>query len=436
MSAPKQLSRDEFRRQYLADLALMAKNDAKNLAANQLFRETGVPAQPVDTRTITEKLADVEGLKQLLRAELNRITDSTSASQIIGGLEADELRFAYEQFATIERDMRTRFASGVPADIFIQYLRRLMEQFATTGGVPTTVEEAIAPIAESIKRGSVAKRRATEGASGDYVAKMELPDVDTIKTQMTKSQVLSMWKRIKDELYRQLRDEEGLTQDQIDRRKAIYKRITSGGVRSADSIRSWIEDNADDWNAIRGFMSGVSGSGIMGSGLARKRPSGLPPRVKDGMKPKLFGEFGTHLLDLRKLENGLASFRTSKGTPCKFGVHRVSPCVVNVLKKISGGSIPEYEDIDVLKEDEKIYIADILGKTKLDTKIKMPNPLKNKLQREADRFEVLKGQIMAGNDSRELLKEFKILLLKLTKEGRIPKRECNEILYELAVLNM
>jgi hypothetical protein len=434
MSNP-QLSREEFRKRYLASLSTEIKNDAKNLTANQVFRDTGVPSQPVDTRTITEKLADVEGLKQLLRMELNKITDSTSASQIIGQLEAEELRFAYEQFATIERDMRTRFASGVPADIFVSYLRRLVEQFAVTGGVPQTTEEVLAPIAETIKRGSVAKRKQSEGATGEYISKVELTEIDGL----TKGQMVSLWKRIKDELYRQLRDEESLTQDQIDRRKAIYKKITSGGIRSAESIRSFIKANPDDWDDIQGFMSGIAGSGIRGAGLAslrRKRPSGLPPRVKEGMKPKLYGEFGTHLLDLRKLDKGLASFRTSKGTPCKFGVHRVSPCVVNVLKKISGGSIPEYEDIDVLKEDEKIYIADILGKTKLDTKIKMPNPLKSKLQREADRFEILKGQIMAGNDSRELLKEFKILLLKLTKEGRIPKKESNEILYELMVVGL
>jgi hypothetical protein len=434
MSNP-QLSREEFRKRYLASLSNEIKNDAKNLTANQVFRDTGVPSQPVDTRTITEKLADVEGLKQLLRMELNKITDSTSASQIIGQLEAEELRFAYEQFATIERDMKTRFASGVPADIFVSYLRRLVEQFAVTGGVPQTTEEVFAPIAETIKRGSVAKRKQTEGATGEYISKVELTEIDGL----TKGQMVSLWKRIKDELYRQLRDEEGLTQDQIDRRKTIYKKITSGGIRSAESIRSFIKANPDDWDDIQGFMSGIAGSGIRGAGLAslrRKRPSGLPPRVKEGMKPKLYGEFGTHLLDLRKLDKGLASFRTSKGTPCKFGVHRVSPCVVNVLKKISGGSIPEYEDIDVLKEDEKIYIADILGKTKLDTKIKMPNPLKSKLQREADRFEILKGQIMAGNDSRELLKEFKILLLKLTKEGRIPKKESNEILYELMVVGL
>jgi hypothetical protein len=51
-----------------------------------------------------------------------------------------------------------------------------------------------------------------------------------------------------------------------------------------------------------------------------------------------------------------------------------------------------------------------------------------------ERFEILKGQILAGNDSKELVKEFKVAMLKFVKEGRIPKREANEILYELMAL--
>lgn len=430
--AVKPLSREEFRKRYLKSLEVEAKNDAKNLAANQLFKVTGVPSQPVDTRTITEKVADIEGLKQLLRMELSKVTDTTSASQIVSQLDPDELQFAYEQFGNIEKDMKVRFRSGVPADIFVQYLRRLMEQFAITGGVPQTAEEVLEPIAESIKKGSVARRKATETATGDYATKLQLPSADEIAS-LTKSQVITLWKKVKDEIFRQLRDEEGLTQPQIDRRKGIYKKISSSGIRSADSIKKWIADNGEDWTSIQGFMSGVSGSGIVGAGLCKPCKKS-PPKAVSGMGAVTYGQFGTHLINLHKLENGLAAFKNHKGK--SVGVHRVSPQVAKVLKKIAGGSLPDYEDIDELDEDDKIFVANALNKSKLDAKVKIPNPIKSKLQRETDRFEVLKGQILAGNDSKELLKEFKLLLLRLTQEGRVPKRECNEILYELMVIGM
>jgi hypothetical protein len=434
MSAPI-LSKEEYRKRYLASLTLEAKNDAFNLAANQMFKQTGQPSAPADTRTITEKVADVESLKNLVRQQLQGITDSTSASQIIGQLDADEIQFIFQQFGSIERDMTTRFREGVPADIFVQYLRRSMERFAETAGVETTVEEAVGPIVESIRKGSVAKRKASEGASGDYSSRVTLPSLEEL-AELPKSQTIKMWKGIKDEIFRQLRDEDSLTQSQIDNRKRIYRLITAGGTRGSDSIKNWISEHPNEWNDINGFMSGITGSGIMGCGIARKRPSKLPPRVEGGLKATHLANFGRYTIDLAKLDKGLARFKTNDGKGAVTKIHRVSGPVTNVLKKIAGGSLPDYEDIACLTEDEKTYMSDLMDKAKLNDKIKIPSPAKTKLQRESDRFEILKGQILSGNDSKELLREFKLLLLKLTKEKRIPRAECNEVLYELMVVGL
>jgi hypothetical protein len=51
-------------------------------------------------------------------------------------------------------------------------------------------------------------------------------------------------------------------------------------------------------------------------------------------------------------------------------------------------------------------------------------------------FEKMRGQILAGNDNKDLLKKFKLTLLKFAKDGRIPRREVNEILIEMASLGM
>ena len=46
----------------------------------------------------------------------------------------------------------------------------------------------------------------------------------------------------------------------------------------------------------------------------------------------------------------------------------------------------------------------------------------------------MKGEILAGNDSNELIKKFKIILLRLSKNGSIPKRESVEIMEDLISL--
>lgn len=60
--------------------------------------------------------------------------------------------------------------------------------------------------------------------------------------------------------------------------------------------------------------------------------------------------------------------------------------------------------------------------------------MKGEGEQEEDRFNILRGEIIAGNDSPKIAKEFKVMLMKFMNEGRIPKRQANEILQELLAL--
>ena len=46
---------DKFRREYLNILKLQTKNDDKNYSANRIYKQTGVPQQPTDTRTLMRR---------------------------------------------------------------------------------------------------------------------------------------------------------------------------------------------------------------------------------------------------------------------------------------------------------------------------------------------------------------------------------------------
>jgi hypothetical protein len=66
--------------------------------------------------------------------------------------------------------------------------------------------------------------------------------------------------------------------------------------------------------------------------------------------------------------------------------------------------------------------------------MKVPCPTKSEEEQENDRFEILKGELSAGNDNAELVKEFKSLLFKFIQEGKIPRRQGHEILMDLTSL--
>jgi hypothetical protein len=62
--------------------------------------------------------------------------------------------------------------------------------------------------------------------------------------------------------------------------------------------------------------------------------------------------------------------------------------------------------------------------------------MKGEGQAEEDRFNILRGEITAGNDSPKIAKEFKTMLLKFMTEGRVPRQQGNSILHEMLSLGI
>lgn len=113
----------KYRDAYMANLNLQIKNNDKNLQANKLHQRTGVPATQIsDYRTTSEKLADVETLRALVRSELLQIADSINAQSIVQKLSVDELRFVAQNIDMIVRDLKPKNRFGVLEPIFRAYL--------------------------------------------------------------------------------------------------------------------------------------------------------------------------------------------------------------------------------------------------------------------------------------------------------------------------
>lgn len=443
----KQLTKEEFRREYLKSLNQDIQNINKNLEANRVFVETGQPSRPTDVRTITEKTADIEGVKALLRAELKKVTDSTNASLIIQGLADDELKFLYTQFGAIENEIKPKFKTGVPADVFIQFLKKYIERFEKTGGVEaalsTQLEEAIEPVLEEISAERTERTKKRE-RTGEYATKFDvakLPNDYDWSNFATAPEIKKTWSEMKAEVKRQKRGVK-LTDDQkLKRENLLISMGTIGKNVSVANIKKWSNENSGDFDYLLDVLQGVVGAGvkmvvaeknrkISGKGVAVAVPK--QERKRMGYKP-----FGKYIIDVIGLDDDIVTIRSpSKASVSTIPRERVSKRVSGVLKTIAGGGMPTYEEVGELKNDEKKYLSKILKTARLSDKIKVPNPDKSKEEAEMDRFNILKGQIIAGNDGKEVVKEFKQMLIKFSNQGRLPKREVNEILSELLMLGM
>ena len=147
--------------------------------------------------------------------------------------------------------------------------------------------------------------------------------------------------------------------------------------------------------------------------------------------------FGKYLLSLKQLQKNKFLLRTkSKNTVLSFKTLTLTRKTKAIVQKLLQDLEVSFDEIDSLNECEKNDIDTIISKTDIDTRLRVPNTKRSKLEKDLNKFNVLRGSIIAGNDNVELLKDFRRLLLSLTNENYISKKECNDVLMELLKLNI
>lgn len=172
--------------------------------------------------------------------------------------------------------------------------------------------------------------------------------------------------------------------------------------------------------------------GYKGSNRGRIRGCGITPIVK----PPTFVGFGINEINIKKL-NDKCIFTLRRNTRSNIKdipSKHVSDRFRNVINSIIGKGIANIDDINNLDDEEKDYLYKIVKTSNMSDKLSVPAPKKDNLEKVVHQFEVMKGQIMSGNDNKDLIKKFKLLIIKLSKEGLLPRNEVNDLLEQLVML--
>jgi hypothetical protein len=113
---------------------------------------------------------------------------------------------------------------------------------------------------------------------------------------------------------------------------------------------------------------------------------------------------------------------------------RVTNSIKEVIAKLTNGKTITYEDVVKLNEDEQDELYEIAKKMKITELMNLPSKIKNKDERLKDEFNLLRGEIIGGQDSPETIKKFKLILYKLKTGKLISIHEYNEMLNMLMEL--
>ena len=179
-------------------------------------------------------------------------------------------------------------------------------------------------------------------------------------------------------------------------------------------------------------IGGVGIKRMKGCGLSKKS---IKINTEEGIKPQdEYVSLGRYYINKPKLNKNIVSVRTKNGYSAKLPVRRVSNNLSSVVKNILGGGMPTTEDLDKLTDDEKNYLHKLSKQSNIIDRLKIPTPNKNQLDKDINEFEIMKGQILNGNDNTQYIKKFKLLIVKLINQDVLPKAQGQEILMELATL--
>ena len=491
---------EKFRRQYMDNLNLRAKLDEIDLQANKLYKRTGqIPVELSDFRTTNERLADIQNLKVEARSKLLEIADGQEANKIAQSLSDNELLFYSQSAEEINKILKPKYRFGIYAEIFIPFLQRYMNDTALSNGIidgnQQTRSTKVGMNADNYARSLATAEQLTQFIKTveDNLKRIEEQSYlrsapylnfksgveNTIKliTGPTPSELIDDIYKIRDKA-EQLDLLESMTkvyedfpvktivENQLDRLIRIIAMKDLNAVTNALSqftskitppteTESWLNIlRSNTAKTIRGQTTSAPaprpgqtgspfrGKGFVGNGVVRKRLDVIIPDedidYSKGINiTKRFAPLGRYIINTHRLDKDIIAIKRPSGSTLKaFPSEKVSTRLASVIRSIVGGAVPTFTDFDELDDIERSYLYKLALESNIADRLSIPAPNKNQVDKEIDEFEKMKGQIMAGNDNRDLVKSFKLLLIRLTKKNIIPKPQSKEIMEELAMLNL
>lgn len=203
------------------------------------------------------------------------------------------------------------------------------------------------------------------------------------------------------------------------------------------ALRKFTTDNFDKIkSAIAELSPKMKGRGLSSVKAKKPRVDIIDPSMVDwnaGVKTtQRFVPFGKFIINSHRLQDDIVAIKRPRGGCLKeFPSTRITPRLGSVIRMIVGGSVPSFEDFDELDDNERAYLHKLAKSSNISERLSIPAPKKSEVDKELNDFEVMKGQIIAGNDNKDLIKKFKMLILKLSNKNLIPKPQVRELLLDL-----
>jgi len=133
-----------------------------------------------------------------------------------------------------------------------------------------------------------------------------------------------------------------------------------------------------------------------------------------GMSDNTYINIGKYLVHRNNLLGGKLQVRSpNKNQVYGFKSQNITNNIKDILLKLHKNEPISFKDVDKLNEQEKNQLYTVGKKLHVSELFDIPSTLKSNEDKLKDEFFLLRGSIMAGNNNPDLLRKFKIVLLKM-----------------------
>jgi hypothetical protein len=175
----------------------------------------------------------------------------------------------------------------------------------------------------------------------------------------------------------------------------------------------------------------------MGSGLKLKNEPNIKLKIGRGLsviQQPTFQEYGKYVVHMNMLMNhDLLNLKyKSLGPIPKFKNHvAVSDIFKEFLLDVLETGKPNKHMYNQIEADERKLFEEISIGAGLWQKFNMKRTTTNNDEEESKRFEILRGEILAGNNNNQVITELRKLVIKFMNTGKIRKNEGLNLLMQL-----
>jgi hypothetical protein len=153
-------------------------------------------------------------------------------------------------------------------------------------------------------------------------------------------------------------------------------------------------------------------------------------------------KFGRYMISINGLKKGVLKLLYPSKAPLQTFPHSL---ISSDLRKIICDVVYEKcfdeSEYNRLEEDEQRLFDDLITFCKADNNgglllYKHKKYSDKSRDKDVKRFNILRGELMAGNDNPEILKELKTLLFRMMDQNTITRSEYNKIMSKLVALTV